>query len=78
MLAIRADLFQPFAEYAGRADELQRRVRAVPPAPGFKEVLIPGAPEVRTRAERAREGIPIADDVWQSLSELGMALGVPV
>jgi LDH2 family malate/lactate/ureidoglycolate dehydrogenase len=76
MIALRADIFQPFADYARRVDEMERRVRAIPAAPGFKEVLVPGDPEVRTRAIRQREGIPIPDDVWQSLTELATSLGV--
>jgi len=78
LIACRADLFQPLAEYAGRADELERRVRAVPPAPGFAEVLVPGDLEARTRETRQREGIPIADDLWGRLSELALSLGVEV
>ena len=76
MIAFRADVFQPFADYAKRADEMERRVRAVPPAPGFKEVLAPGDPEARTRATRRRDGIPIADDIWQPIEELASSLGV--
>ena len=60
MMAIKADLFQPFADYAERADEMERRVRAVPPAPGFDEVLAPGryggadagAPPTRRHTDR--------------------------
>ncbi|MCE2397181.1 Ldh family oxidoreductase, partial [Candidatus Poribacteria bacterium] len=55
-IAFKADLFQPFSDYANRADEMGRRVRAIPPAPGFDEVLMPGDPEVRTRANRQRDG----------------------
>ncbi len=76
MIVLRADLFQPFAEYAKHADEMERRVRAVPPAPGFKEVLVPGDPEVRTRTLRQRQGIPIADDIWRSITDVAASLGV--
>ena len=78
MMVFRADLFQPFADYGRRMDELQRRVRAVPPAPGFKEVLIPGDPEARARVVRQRDGIPVAADVWESLTDLAAALDVRV
>ncbi|MSR82140.1 MAG: Ldh family oxidoreductase [Candidatus Latescibacteria bacterium] len=78
MIAFRADLFQPLAAYADRADELEQRVRAVPPAPGFAEVLIPGDLEARTRETRVRGGIPIPDDLWGRLSELALSLGVKV
>ena len=76
MIVFKADLFQPLAEYASRADEMERRVRAVPPAPRFKEVLVPGDPEVRTRAIRQRDGIPIPDDTWQSITEVAASFGV--
>ena len=36
LAAIRADLFQPFEQYTGRAEQMQERVRAIPPGPGFK------------------------------------------
>ena len=77
-IAFKADLFQPFSDYADRADEMGRRVRAIPPAPGFDEVLMPGDPEVRTRAIRQRDGIPIAEDTWQSVTETATSLGVAV
>ena len=76
LLAFRADLFQPAADFVRRADELHRRVRAVPPAAGFDEVLVPGDPESRARAARKRDGIPIPDDIWKSLTELAASLGV--
>ena len=78
MVAIKADLFQPFAEYAERADEMERRVRAVPPAPGFDEVLAPGDLEARTREQRRREGIPIENDIWHSLTEAAASVGVEI
>ncbi len=52
MLVFKADLFRPFDAYAACADDLERRVRAVPAAPGFKEVLIPGDIEARNREAR--------------------------
>ena len=57
----------------GRVDT-RHRVRAIPPAPGFDEVLMPGDPEVRTRAIRQRDGIPIAEDIWQSVTETATSL----
>jgi LDH2 family malate/lactate/ureidoglycolate dehydrogenase len=70
MIVFKADLFQAQGEYARRADEMLHRIRAVPPAPGFKEVLVPGDPEARTRAIRERDGIPIPDDVWEEICAL--------
>ncbi len=78
MIAIKADLFQPFADYAKRADEMERRVRAIPPAPGFEEVLAPGDMEARARVRRRRDGIPIADDIWRSFTEAAKSVGVTI
>ncbi len=78
MIAMRADLFQPLTDFTARSTELADRLRAVPPAPGFSEVLAPGDPERRTRAARQRDGIPVADDIWESLVELAASLDVPI
>jgi LDH2 family malate/lactate/ureidoglycolate dehydrogenase len=75
-LVIRADLFQPYSTFARRADEMQQRVRAVPPAPGFEQVRVPGDPEVETQARREREGVPIVEDVWQRVVETAESLGI--
>ena len=78
MIVLRADLFQPMADFARRSDELKRQVNAVPPADGFDEVLAPGDLEARAREKRSREGIPIPAEVWQSLTDLARSLEVPV
>ena len=76
MIVLKADLFRPFAAYASQVDEMGGRIRAVAPAPGFEAVLMPGDPEARTRATRQRDGIPIADDIWGSITEVAASLGV--
>lgn len=78
MLAINVDAFRGFAEFAGAVDRRLAEVKAVPPAAGFSEVLVPGEPEVRTRAERARDGIPLPDNTWEALVETGRRLGLDV
>jgi LDH2 family malate/lactate/ureidoglycolate dehydrogenase len=67
---MRADLFRPMADYAASADELERRTRAIPPAAGVKEVLVPGDPEWRTREDRRATGIPVEDAIWERLQAL--------
>jgi LDH2 family malate/lactate/ureidoglycolate dehydrogenase len=61
------------AVLGGMLDEL----RASPVAPGFDEVLVPGDPETRARAERERSGVPIEPALWARLRELSAELGVP-
>ncbi len=67
LVVMKAGLFRPLTDFARQADEMERRVRAIPPAPGFDEVLAPGDLESRTRVARRRDGIPIAEDTWQSI-----------
>jgi LDH2 family malate/lactate/ureidoglycolate dehydrogenase len=76
LIVFRANLFQPLSEYSRRADEMAQRTRAVPPAPGFKEVLLPGMPEDRAQNARQRDGIPIADDVWKSILDAAASVGI--
>ena len=76
LIVFRADLFQPLSQYSRRADELARRALAIPPAPGFKEVLLPGVPEDRTQQVRQRDGIPIADDIWETIVQAASSVGV--
>jgi len=76
MVVFKADLFNPAEQYRTQADELERRVRAVPPAPGFEEVLVPGDMEHRTRRLRRSEGIPFPDDIWKTITEMASSLGI--
>lgn len=45
-------------------------IRRMPPAEGFDAVRVPGDRARATRAARAREGLPVADDVWTELQAL--------
>jgi len=76
IIVFKADLFQDMAAYTALADEMGRRVRAVPPTEGFDKVSMPGDPEAETRRVRRREGIPIEDDVWKTIVEAGELAGV--
>jgi len=57
-LAMRPNLFVSEGDYRARMDTLIERVRAVPKAEGFDEILIPGEPEAREEAARRKSGIP--------------------
>ena len=53
-------------------------VTAVAPAPGVSDVMLPGGPEVRSRAERQAQGVPIPEDTWTALVETASPPGVDV
>lgn len=76
MVVFKADLFQSIEKFKASADDLTHRLNLVPPAQGFDEVLTPGMLEERSQDLRTREGIPIPDDVWKSLSDIAASLNV--
>ena len=51
------------------AEATSDKLRSVAPSPGFDEVMIPGDPEKNARLERKANGIPIEDEVWNSVLE---------
>ncbi len=75
-LALDPAVFRPARDYAAVADATLRRIKAVPPAQGFSEVLIPGEPELRSRARRREEGISLPDSSWQTLQQQAARCGV--
>lgn len=70
MIVFKANLFLSTKDLHREVDELTGRIRAVPPAKGFSEVLLPGDMESRTRSQRLKEGIPIDESLWRRLMNL--------
>jgi len=50
--------------------------KASKPIAGTDEVLIPGDPEARTRAERTAGGVPLPDDTWAAIVATAREVGV--
>jgi LDH2 family malate/lactate/ureidoglycolate dehydrogenase len=78
IFAVDVGVFRPAADYAKAMEKTLGRIKGVPPAPGFDEVLIPGEPEARLRVVRERDGIPIPDDTWSAVCAAGATVGVDV
>jgi uncharacterized oxidoreductase len=74
-LAVDPETFGPFGRWNAALERLAQRVRSVPAAPGFSEVLIPGEPESRARRERT-EAIAIPPATWTTIVEAGRSVGV--
>jgi len=75
VLAINPRAFASEGAYTGTIDNLAAAVKRVPPAPGVKEVLLPGEPEANSRAER-QNGIPIPEDTWGVITEAAVRFNV--
>lgn len=76
LIALDLDAFGTASRYDALAEEMIEATRAVPPAPGFDRVRVPGDPE-REREARCREqGVPLPDSVWRGLAGAAQASGV--
>ncbi len=65
-------------EYAKLTGEAIDATKHSPTAPGVDEILIPGEPEIRSRAARAATGIAIPQPIWDDLASLGVRFSVPL
>ena len=77
-LGVARDAFRSAASYRSAMSATIGRITAVPPAEGADEVLVPGMPEARARAEREREGLTIGAGTWRAMVEEAERLGVDV
>jgi uncharacterized oxidoreductase len=64
------------ADFAAKAAEYARYVKASRPAVPGEEVLVPGEKEARTRAERLAHGVPLQVDTWGAIVATAKSLGL--
>jgi uncharacterized oxidoreductase len=70
MVALDVGAFVPREDFEEEAEAFCAALAGSRPARGFDAVLVPGEIERRTRARRAREGIPIPAATWSELKAL--------
>lgn len=76
LMAIDIAAFCPVEELTDTVDRLSACIKASRKAPGFDEILIPGEPEFRAKAQREREGIYLPEATWRELVELAEQYGL--
>jgi len=70
------------AQFAGAEHFLEEvtglagNIRTCPKAEGAPEILLPGDPERRSKAQRLEDGIPLDDGTWGQLMKLANTLNV--
>lgn len=74
MIALNPEAFTTRKAYLDDIDTLCAELKASPAMEPGGEVLLPGEPEARTRAERTAHGIPLPDATWQAIVNLMQAL----
>jgi uncharacterized oxidoreductase len=77
-LVLAIEAFRPAETFLAEGATLCKQVKAVPPAPGFDEVLLPGEPEQRTTEQRQAKGIALDETSWTQLTTAAAELGVTV
>lgn len=78
MLVIAPEAFQPRDHYLAQVERVCAALKATPPAEPGGEVLLPGEPELRARAERMRTGLPIAEATWDGILAVAHTVGVAI
>jgi uncharacterized oxidoreductase len=76
LIVINAAHFTDTDGFYADVDGLFDRLKAVKPAAGFKEVLIPGEPEAAARVRKAQEGITVEGPVWAEIVAIAAERGV--
>jgi LDH2 family malate/lactate/ureidoglycolate dehydrogenase len=65
VMAIDIAAFTPVEQFAEKIDRMIDQTKAGRPAPGFKEILVPGERGFRLAERQAREGIAYPDRIWE-------------
>jgi len=68
--AINIEDFMPIDKFKNRIDALIRRIKSSKLRPGFKEIVLPGEPELRTEMRRQKEGIYIPERTWEEIVKI--------
>jgi LDH2 family malate/lactate/ureidoglycolate dehydrogenase len=76
-LAIDPRAFRAPGEFEHDLDEVIDVLHGARRADAAQPVLVAGDPEMATRAERLREGVPIPDDLMDQLRTVASTAGVP-
>lgn len=75
-LAMNPEMFMSVPEFKDRVDRMIDDVKKSEVADGFKEVLLPGELELRSRARNLTEGIPLLPSTFQRLLEYKKEAGL--
>jgi uncharacterized oxidoreductase len=78
LLAIDPGPLAGGTSFVGLMDDLAAYVGSSRPAPGSREVVLPGALDFRTRQLRLQTGVPLDEETWGQLEATARQLGVPI
>lgn len=76
LIAIDPEAFCGAETFKALVKDLVEYVVDTPPADGFREVVMPGVLDLRTRRRRQVEGIPLPDETWRQITAAGAQVGL--
>lgn len=76
LIAINPEAFCGTHFFKELMADLCRYITATPPAPGHKEVLMPGTLDFRMREKRLADGIPLPEETWKLIVNTAEKVGV--
>jgi len=74
--AISVEEFRPLEEFFDQVEELVGLAKSVKPAPGFREILLPGERGRKIEAQQLKEGVALDESTWADLKKLAAELDV--
>jgi LDH2 family malate/lactate/ureidoglycolate dehydrogenase len=77
-LAIDTARFCAPEEFRQRVEHLTHMIKSTPAAAGYDEVLVAGEPEWRAQQQRVHNGIPLPEQLLESVSARAETLAVPL
>lgn len=73
MFIFRPDMFVSLDEYKKRMDVYYKRLKALPRAADFDEILMPGEPEDRKTEAARKNGISLSGNIQESLYKCNLS-----
>lgn len=74
--AIDISAFLPLARFSERADTMVQEIKSLPKVAGTEEILMPGERSAACRHRNTKDGIDLADAVWEELCAIAARYGV--
>ncbi len=74
--AFAVEEFQPLEKFFDQVDELIAHAKAIKPAPGFAEILLPGERARKIEARQMKDGVEIDEATWEPLRTFAEEVGV--